>query len=272
MKVAAKFLGCVLALMLSVGVAFGQDRVIPEQKIVGAEKPVPLGEIVFLSLSKVDSPPAGYVKYHVAWKVMDGGKERAFRVMPDGSIFFGTGVTKRIVIVYACVSYLYEERKDNQLVGADVRSALIVSQVQIGDGTIPPLPDPSNPDPVFPDGKFKLASTAYKTAKDKVAPEDRAAALELAKSFRKKAQDIKDGKHAKIEDILTETTKSNRDALDKTGVARAKWDAYFSALQEDIYKLYTDKKLVTPAEFVTAWNEIADGLEKVPQIAAVNKE
>lgn len=264
----AKFFGCVLALLLSVGAVFSQDRVIPEQKIVGAEKAVPLGEIVFLSLSKVDSPPAGYVKYHVSWKVMDGGKERTFRTMPDGSIFFGTGVTKRTVTVYACVSYLYEERKDNQLVSADVRSNLVVAQVQIGDGVIPPPPNPDNPDPVFPDGKYKLASTVYKIAKEKVAAEDRPAALELAKSFRKKAQDIKDGKHTKVEDILTETTKSNRDALDKAGVTRAKWDVFFSTLQEDIYKLYQDKKLVAPADYVIAWNEIAEGLEKVPQIAA----
>jgi hypothetical protein len=268
MKVASKFFGCVLALMLSVGVAFGQDRVVPEQKIVGAEKAVPLGEIVFLSLSKVETPPAGYVKFHVAWKVMDGGKEKPFRTMPDGSIFFGSGVSKRMITVYACVSYLYEERKDNQLVSADVRSALITTQVQIGDGVIPPPPNPDNPDPVFPDGKYKLSASVYKVAKEKVAAEDRPAASALAKSFRAKAQDIKDGKHTKIEDILSETTKSNRDALDKAGVARAKWDVFFSTLQEDIYKLYQDKKLVTPADFTTAWIEIADGLDKVPQIAA----
>jgi hypothetical protein len=228
---------------------------------------VPLGEIVFLSLSKVENPPAGYVKFHVAWKVMDGGKEKPFRTMPDGSIFFGTGVTKRMVTVYACVSYLYEERKDNQLVSADVRSSLIVTQLQIGDGTIPPPPNPDNPDPVFPDGKYKLSASVYKIAKEKVAPEDRPAATELAKSFRRKSQDIKDGKHTKVEDILSETTKSNRDALDKAGVARVKWDAFFSTMQEDIYKLYQDKKLVAPADYVIAWNEIAAGLEQVPQIA-----
>jgi hypothetical protein len=36
--------------MLCVGAAFSQDRVVPEQKIVGAEKAVPLGEIVLSSL------------------------------------------------------------------------------------------------------------------------------------------------------------------------------------------------------------------------------
>jgi hypothetical protein len=270
MKVATKFFGCILATLLSIGAAFGQDKwIVPEQKVLGAEKAIPLGEIVFLSLSRIDTPPPGYVKCNVTWKVIDGGKEKEFRSMPDGSIFFGSGVTKRVITVYACVSYLYMDKKENQIVDADVRSALIVTQVKIGDGVIP---SPDNPDPVFPDGKFKLASSVYKTAKDKVLAEDRMAATELAKSFRSKAQDIKDGKQTKIEDILTETTKSNREALDKTGVARAKWDAFFTSLQEDIYKLYTDKKLVTPADFVTAWTEIADGLDKVPQIASVKKE
>jgi hypothetical protein len=265
MKVATKFFGCVLALLLSVGAAIGEEKwVVPEQKIVGAEKPVPLGEIVFLSVSRIDTPPVGYVKSNVAWKVMDGGKEKAVRTMPDGSIFFGTGVTKRIVTVYACISYLYEDKKENQIVDADVRSALIVQQVQIGEGVIPPAPNPDNPDPVFPDGKFKLASVVYKIAKDSVLAEDRVVAADLAKSFRKKAADIKNGKEAKIEAILTDTTKSNREAL---GASAVKWDGFFTSLQESIYKLYTDKKLVTMSDFETAWNEIADGLEKVPQIA-----
>lgn len=264
MKVATKFLGCVLVLLLSFSAVFSQDRIIPDQKIIGTDKAIPLGDIVFLSLSKIENPPVGYSKHHASWKVIDNGKERSFLTMPDGSIFFGTGVTKRTVTVYACVSYLYEDRKDNQLVSADVRSNLIVAQIQIGDGIIPPPPNPDKPDPVFPDNKYKLASTVYKIAKEKVATEDRTAALELAKSFRKKAQDIKDGKHTKIEEILSETTKSNRDAIDRSGVTRVKWDAFFSTLQEDIYKLYQDRKLVTPTDYAIAWNEIAEGLEKVP--------
>jgi hypothetical protein len=270
MKVATKLLGCALGFLLCFAVVQAQtpDRVIPEQKVVGAEKPIPLGDIVFLSLSKVESPPAGYVKYSVTWKVIDGGKEKPFRTMPDGSIFFGSGVTKRVITVYASVSYLYEDRKDKQIIDADVRGNLIITQVQIGDGNVPPPPDPDNPDPTFPDGKYKLAARVYKIAKEKVAPEDRAAATVLSKSFRSKAQEIKDGKYSKVEDILQETTKSNRDALDKAGINRAKWDAFFTTLQEDIYTLYSDKKLVAVGDYAIAWVEIADGLEKVPQIAA----
>jgi hypothetical protein len=77
------------------------------------------------------------------------------------------------------------------------------------------------------------------------------------------AQEIKDGKWLKIEDILIQTTKYNREALDKTGIDRAKWDGFFTDLQDNIYKLYADKKLVTKEDFVAAWEEIALGLEKV---------
>jgi hypothetical protein len=256
-----KIMGCIVALLLSTGSLFAQDKyVIPEQKIMGAEKPIPLGEVVFLSLSRIDNPPAGYVKNHVSWKVIDGGKEKAFRTMPDGSIFFGSGTTKRKITVFASVSYLYVERRENQVTDADVRGTLLSVVVELGDGSPGPEPDP---DPTFPDGKYKLASYSFTTVKNKVAVENRVAAPELAKAFRKMAQEIKDGKWLKIEDILIQTTKYNREALDKTGIDRAKWDGFFTDLQDNIYKLYADKKLVTKEDFVAAWEEIALGLEKV---------
>jgi len=258
----------VLTLGLSVG-AFAQDKyTVPDQKIVGAEKPVPLGDIVFLSLSKVDQPPAGYTKYNVTWKVIDGGKERGFRVMPDGSIFFGSGLSKRSVTVLASVSYLYTDKKDGQIVDADVRSALLSATLQLGDGPAPP-PDPQpNVDPVFPDGKYKLSAAVWKLAKDKVPADGLAGGAALAQSFKTMQSQIAAGRFQKVEDVLKETTLSNRKALDTAGVSRDKWDAFFSEFQEVIYKLYTDKKVANMADFATAWGEIAAGLEQVKPVTA----
>ena len=42
---------------------------VPKQTIVGAEKPIPLGELVDLSLSPIDPKPANLVQYAVSWQV-----------------------------------------------------------------------------------------------------------------------------------------------------------------------------------------------------------
>ncbi len=235
---------------------------IPVQKIEGADQPIALGEIVFLSLSKPDKTDPNLSKWVIEWKVMDGDKERSFRTMPDGSIFFGSGVTPRTITVYASVGYLFLNKDGDKLASADVRSKLLITRVQIGTGPTPPDPNPPTPDPVFPDGKFKLASTAYKLGM-KVTPENRKAALELSKSFTSMASTIAAGAITKPEEILTKTTDANRAALDRAGVNKETWQQFFTDLQEVTYALYKDKKLVTADDYITAWRELSQGLEKV---------
>jgi hypothetical protein len=261
-----RVLSCITTFLLFLGSAIAQDRwTVPDQKITGGEQPIPLGDVVFLSLSKIDKAPDGYVKHSVSWKVIDGNRNVNFRVMEDGSIFFGSGIQKRKITVIASVGYLFGSKKETGFDEVDVKSVILSTVVQIGDGNIPDPVDPVDPDePSFPPGKFGLSKKMYDLAKSKVTLIDRVGSKSLAESFRKSAKEIKDKKLTKIEDIAKMTTLNNRKALEEIGMNRDKWVPFFDDFSEILYKLYEDKKLIKPEDFITAWEEIADGLQKVP--------
>lgn len=242
--------------------------VLPTQTIEGAETPIDLGDVVLLNLSKLDKVPDNLTSYTVEWKLFDKGVEKKFFKTNDGNgIFFGSGVTKRKITVFASVSYLYVVKNGDKLVEAVVKSQFLVATVDVGGvGPGPaPGPDPEpEVDPTFPDGTFKLAAKAYSLSKDKVSGDKKAAALELSKSFSNQAAKIAAGKELStandIKAVLEEVTASNREALKKLGVNNEVWEAFFVALQEEIYNLYSNGKLKTKNDFSTAWREIALGL------------
>jgi len=242
------------------------DFVVPVQKIEGAENPVDLGEVIFLNVSKLDKVPENFVSSTVEWKVFDKGVEKKFFKTTDGTgIFFGSGVVKRKITVFASVSYLYVVKDGDKFVEAAVKSVFLTATVEIG-GKEPDPVDPVDPDPTFPDGTYKLASKAYKLG-EKVAKEHRKGGEYLGKSFTGQASKIASGQElvtaADIKKVLEETTAANRKALTDNSVSVAAWDAYFVALQDEIYELYSSGKLKSKNDFATAWREIGEGLSKV---------
>lgn len=274
----------VLALLVSTsGYSLAADNVVPSkfevpiQKIEGGEKAIEIGEPVILNLSKITQPPKDYVSYSVEWKVFDGGLEKKFYKNDSGTgIYFGSGTTKRKVIVFASVSYLYVVKDGDKFVEAGVKSQFLTVIVDIGnDGggnVVPPGPNPNPPvipEPTFNDGQFKLAAKSYKLVNDKVnAADKKTAALELSKSFSGKAAKIAatmggNLTAADIKKILEETTADNREALKRIGVSTDVWDSFFVGLQEEIYGLYSSDKLKTGNDFAAAWREISEGLSKV---------
>lgn len=250
-----------------------EKYVVPVQKIEGAEAPIDLGEVIFLNLSKLDKKtPDYFTSYSVEWKIFDKGVEKKFFKTTDGNgVFFGSGVIKRKITVFAAVSYLYVVKDaEGKFVEAAVRTAFLNATVDVGGvGPTPPDVDPTDPEPTFVDGTFKLASTSYKLGKNKVAAgaTKAAAAAELSKSFSSQAAKIAAGQELNtaedIKRVLQEATTANREALKKAGVSNDVWDAFFVDLQEEIYGLYSSGKLKTKNDFATAWREISEGLSKV---------
>jgi len=241
------------------------DVVVPKQTITGAEEVIEPGEVVFLSLSKIESPPPFLTKSSVDWRVFDNGKEKKFRKNSDGSIFFGSGITKRKISVLASVSYLYVIKDETgKFLDADVRTVLLAVTVNIG-GANPNPPDPPDPqpdpDPVFPDGKYKYAAKVYQIAKNHV--KNKAGAKILANAFTTTASSIAAGAYTSVEDILKATTEANRSALNSANIDKTQWDEFFTKLQEVIYTDYISGKLVAVPDYAIAWREIAAGLEKV---------
>lgn len=244
---------------------------VPSQKIEGAESPIDLGEVIMLNLSKIDKVPKDFASYTVEWKVYDKGVEKKFFKTNDGTgIFFGSGITKRKITVFAAVSYLYVIKDGDKLVEAGVKSQFLTATVSVGG--VAPGPDPIDPvdpdvvDPTFPDGTFKLAALSYKLGKA-VPATAKGGAKHLAKSFSSQAAKIAAGQELltanDIKKVLEETTEANRKALKDNSVDTSAWNDYFTALQDEIFELYSNDKLKTKSDFATAWREISSGLEAV---------
>lgn len=237
------------------------DLVIPQQKIVGAEAPIPLGELVDLTISKITDPPKYFVSYSVAWKVFDGDKEKRVREYQDG-IFFGAGIVPKKMTALVAVTYLYVIKDMDKITDVATRTVIISTPVTIGDGNDPdPAPDPSAPDPSFPETRYNLHKKAYNLAMSKVpAAARKAGAQNIAKSFESIASAVSAGAINEVDDILRKTTEANRSAV---GNSRADWEPFFKQMQDVLYTLYENKQMVNVSDFAEAWREVASGLKSI---------
>jgi hypothetical protein len=152
MRVSAAFIAPLLVLSLGAPL-FATDFVVPKQAVVGAEKPIPLGELVDLSLSPLEEKPPHLVGVTSTWKVFDAaGQEKRVREY-SGGIFFGAGIRKTKLKAVVAITYLYAVKKEDGTVQeVATRTVLSTQDVVIGDDGIPdpkPGPDPNpNPGPV----------------------------------------------------------------------------------------------------------------------------
>lgn len=242
---------------------------VPKQTIVGAEKPIPLGELVDLSLSPIDPKPANLVQYTVSWQVFDGGTPKRVRSSGDG-IFFGAGVQPKKMLVIAAVSYLFVTKDADKIIDAQVRNALLTVELQIGQPE--PLPGPGPrpgpgpspaPTPTLPEGRFGLAKTLYELANAKAAGDKAKGAAVLAASFESLASAVAAGAYKTNDAILKATREANNGALMQAGIDVTEWDIFGQELQKVLYDLYKNKKLATPEDYSDAWKEIATGLRAV---------
>jgi len=254
-----KILFSLLAAMLISSSSLATDFVVPQQKIVGAEAPVPLGELVDLTVSPIKDPPKHFVSCSIAWKVFDGDKEKRVRESQDG-IFFGAGVVPKRMTALVAITYLYVVKEGDKTSEIVTKTVIISSPVIIGEDP-GPTPDPSVPDPVFPEGRYNLQKTAYSLAMGKVpAATRKGSATAVAKSFESMASAVAAGAVKEVDDLLKKTAESNRAAV---GANKAAWEPFFKEMQDTLYSLYEGKQMVTATDFAEAWREVAAGLKSL---------
>ncbi len=245
--------------------------VVPEQKIEGADSPIPLGELVDLTISPIKTPPPNLASTSYVWRVYEDGVPKHVREYQEG-IFFGAGIKPKKLLAECVVVYLYVVKDGDKVTEIATRVNFLSADVVIGPPEPPPGPGPSppppapGPGPVLPDGKFKLAATAYSLAMSRVnlaAPARQASANAMAISLKAIASMIGSGVLKSPEDILKQTKQSNNDAIKAVSVDVAAWDNFGSGLEDVLVDLYKQKKLVVAADYATAWLELAAGLEQV---------
>ena len=255
--------------------SFAQDKFpLPKQTIVGAEVPIPLGELVDLSISAIENKPPNLDKVVVSWRIYDGNLEKKFRATGD-SVFFGAGIKPKTLLVLASVSYLYKVKEGDKLIDADIKNVLLSTTLKIGDQVLPEPappspPSPAPPRPINPDdggnlpaGRFNLSKIAYDNAYRYVDTTNRDGSKFMVKSFEGVASAIAAGAYTEVEPILKATKEANNIALKENGIPVKGWNSFGDAMQEIVYGLYKEKKLVTVYDFRDAWNEIARGLKAV---------
>jgi hypothetical protein len=242
---------------------FAENFIVPEQKIVGAELPIPLGELVDLSISPIQSTPKFLVSTTYAWKVFDGYTEKRIRNYENG-VFFGSGIQAKKLKVIVSITHLYIVKENEKLLEAATRTNFISTDVFIGEEE-PSTPVEPEAEPEFGESKYQLSKFVYDGVKSiKLSKSDRAKqCAAIASSFDGIAAAIAAGTIATLEDILKKTAESNRFALTKSGGDRAKWESLFTEIQEKLFDLYKTNKMQTKEDFAIAWREISSGLKLV---------
>lgn len=283
------YTGTALAfLLMFASAAYAQDNStkfeMPEQTIEGAEEPVPPGEVVILTVSKMKKVPEHLVGATYAWKILEDGKEkkRVFVSNDQSSVIFGIGNTRGKITALLSITYLYgvkEKDKPGYKEIGQLSPGIIVQELKTVAPPEPPVPPPGPtpppgpgpapppvPGPVFPDGKYQLSARSYKWATEQVqlAGEDKGkSAQALATSFNSIAAAIAAGTLRDAKTILSATKQNNQTALTQSGVPVQAWDGFGQSLQKYAFQLYQGGQLKTPEDFAQAWREVANGLEKV---------
>jgi hypothetical protein len=253
--------------------------VVPDQKILGDDRPINAGKLVKLGISPVNEPVEHLVSSAYKWKVYDyDTKNRELVELDDvmegnepGTIFFGAGIESKKLHASCFITHVYFIKDKDAIKEVGTRTKIVSATVIIGDpnpgpGPGPgPGPNPNPDDPVFPDGTYKLSAAAYKAAMSKVTNADARAkgAAALHKSFKGLASSIAAGAFPTLKAALVQSKVANNQALKDAGVALSDWDGFGVALEDVVYDLYASKKIGTAADLGTAWLEVAAGLEKV---------
>lgn len=244
---------------------FAENFIVPEQKIVGAEVPIPLGELVDLSISPIQNPPKYLVSTTYAWKVFDGYNEKRIRTYDNG-IFFGSGIQNKRLKAIVSVTHLYVVKDNEKLLETAIKTNFISADVLIGEQEpdTPPEPNPEV-EPEFGESKYQLSKFVYDGAKSiKISKTDKVKqCVAIASSFDSIAAAVAAGTIGSLEDILKKTAESNKNALTKSGGDRTKWEPLFTDIQEKLFDLYKTSKMQTKEDFAIAWREISFGLKLI---------
>lgn len=243
--------------------AFAENFIVPEQKIVGAELPIPLGELVDLSISPIQSAPKFLVSTTYAWKVFDGYTEKRIRNYENG-VFFGSGIQAKKLKVIVSITHLYIVKDNEKLLEAATRTNFISTDVFIGEQEPDTPPEPEI-EPEFGESKYQLSKFVYDGVKNiKLSKSDKTKqCASIASSFDGIASAIAAGTITTLEEILKKTAESNKFALTKSGGDRTKWEPLFTEIQEKLFDLYKTSKMQTKEDFAVAWREISSGLKLI---------
>lgn len=244
-------------------------------KVIGADKPVPIGELIKLSVELV-TPPKEVKSVAYSWTVLP---PREVVVWPDqNKVVFGTGnkpTTYTVIVTAAVLS--------DGLDTPRLQSFTTVVTVKVGEGTSPVEPDkpqpdkpqpdkpdpdkpePNNPEPPLPvdPNLTGLAKEAYdwvnlvKITNTYPKTSLKSDANKLAASFESIAAAVAAGVYKDWASILNATRDSNREAITN----KEEWLPWFNKLSSHLEESYTNGTIKSFGQVQQAWKDIATGLK-----------
>jgi hypothetical protein len=226
--------------------------------VVGADKVIHLGEIVKLTVVPYRDKPVDLTSWSCTWRIFDGNNEKVLEGSNTETVMFGSGIAKKTLKVYCAVSQVFKDGSSKVF--------LLIKDLNIGDAPGPgPGPGPTpTPDPTFPDGRFQLSKFIYDASKTVNSPEREREARALSNAINGVASAISAGTIKTPDDALIKCKEANRTALQAISPdSITRWEPTFTALQDRLYQLYTERKINTVSDFADAFREIAVGLNGV---------
>lgn len=233
----------------------------PVPEIVGAESPIPYGEVVQLWVKPLTKKPDHLHSVTYAWSVLP---QKNFVVWPDSTrILFGSGTKPQTYAVVLNASYVFVVPGEGSKSEIVQRSINKVQTVQIGDGAA------AGPDEL-PPATPNLTGTAkqvYEWTSTVIVGADyseetfRNDAALIAKNFGDIAAAIgkNDPKLTSVIEVLRATKKVNDEKINN----RAAWTQWFANTSELIQQMNNTGILKTSKDCQSVWVEISEGLMAV---------
>lgn len=246
------------------------DWVTPKQTIQGVEKPVAIGDLVKLSLSKLEIQ-APLTSIDEVWNVYDVvNNDGKLSLVPkqtetftnsDGSkvVIFGSGTNSRTLFVQVSVTYLFVVKEGDKVNKIATKTVVLTAPLEIGDGT---NPNPPTPD-VIPDGKFGLTKLIYNSVNSNVKQGKVIASKKVAAGWDAVVAKIRGKTLTDPEEILTEASLSSKTALEGLNYDKDGWKKSSDEVQNRLFSLYSDKSLKTSSDYGDALSSLADGLRLI---------
>lgn len=245
----------------------------PQQKIEGADEPIPFGEVVILHPTPVAKPPQYLHTISYQWKVLVDGQEkkRGVKTFADGSIVFGGTPDQKITAILT-ISYLYIVREGDKPDGAvkevsQKQSDILVANVVIKSSTpTPPTPTPGpnpQPTPPAPVNKFGLSDTVkgWLSTVGLSGQKKADTVSQMAQVFASLAADVTAGKINNQNDLVKQTQVKTAAVL-KNGALQAAWETWATNLNTELSNLLKAGKISNIADWAQAYSEVAAGLTK----------
>lgn len=239
----------------------------PVISITGADKPIPVGELVVLNAA-IDSKPSNLHSVAYSWTVLP---KREVIVWPDGTkAVFGTGTSNQTYTVILTTSFVYAVKDNEKITDIIQRSMTQTVIVNIDNGQTPPPTEPTTPEdpsggtnanpPLS--GLPKLASdwTNLVIRNESNQDEDiKLDAANLAKAFRTIADQIDNKVLTDINSIMGASKTLNDGAIKH----KLEWLPWFAKVSEYVESSYKDGSMREVSQYSKAWKEIAIGLEYI---------